>query len=37
MDKWVEYENQKRILQNTCKTSEEYEQKIRALIKKLKI
>lgn len=37
MNKWVEYENQKRNLQNTCKTSEEYEIKVKELIKKLKL
>lgn len=37
MTKYQEYEIKKRKLQNICKTSEEYEMKIKELIKKLKI
>ncbi len=37
MTKYKEYEIEKRKLQNICKTSEEYEIKIKKLIKKLKI
>lgn len=37
MNKYVEYEIEKRRLQNTCKTYQEYEQKIKELVKKLRI
>ena len=37
MNKWQIYEQEKRKLQQTCKTSEEYEEKIKQLAQKLKI
>lgn len=37
MYKWKIYEQEKRKLQQICKTSEEYEEKIKQLAKKLKI
>lgn len=37
MNKWLIYEQEKRKLQQTCKTFEEYEKKLRELIKKLYI
>lgn len=37
MNKWQTYEQEKRKLQQICKTSEEYEEKIKELIKKLKL
>lgn len=35
MNKWLIYEEKKKKLQQTCKTFEEYEKKLRKLIKKL--
>lgn len=37
MNKYVKYEIEKSKLQLTCKTSEEYEKKIKELAKKLKV
>lgn len=37
MNKWQIYEQEKRKLQQICKTSEEYEVKIKQLAKKLNI
>lgn len=37
MDKYRQYELEKKKLQQECKTFEEYERKIRRLIEKLKI
>lgn len=37
MNKLIEYEYEKKKLQNTCTTSEEYERKLKELVKKLKI
>lgn len=37
MNKWQIYEQEKRKLQQTCKTSEEYEEKIKKLVEKLKL
>lgn len=37
MNKYLIYEQEKRKLQKTCKTSEEYEIAIQKLIKRLKI
>lgn len=37
MNKYTQYEIEKTRLQNTCKTSEEYEEKIKELIRKLRI
>lgn len=37
MDKYVEYEKQKRILQSKNLSAKEYEQAIRRLAEKLKI
>ena len=35
MSKWTEYENEKRRIAATAKSSEEYEKKIRALVKRM--
>lgn len=37
MNKWKIYEQEKRKLQLTCKSSEEYELAIQKLVKKLKL
>lgn len=37
MNKWQIYEQEKRKLQQTCKTSKEYEEKIKKLVEKLKL
>ncbi len=37
MNKWQIYEQEKRKLQQICKMSEEYEEKIKQLAQKLKI
>lgn len=37
MDKYQQYEIEKKKLQQECKTFEEYERKLRRLIEKLKI
>ena len=37
MNKWLVYEYEKRKLQQKCKTSEEYENEIKKLCKKLNI
>lgn len=37
IDKYKQYELEKKKLQQTCKTSQEYEEKIRELIVKLGI
>lgn len=37
MNKWQIYEQEKRKLQQTCKTSKEYEEKIKQLAIKLKV
>lgn len=37
MDKYQQYEFEKKKLQQECKTFEEYEKKLRILINKLKI
>lgn len=37
MNKYIKYEMEKSKLQLTCKTSEEYERRMKELIKKLKI
>lgn len=37
MNKWQLYEVEKQKLQRKCKTSLEYEEKIKELIKKLKL
>jgi lipase chaperone LimK len=37
MNKWIEYEAEKRKIIETAKTSEEYERRINELIKKLGI
>lgn len=37
MNKWNIYEQEKQKLQVTCKTCKEYEEKIKELIKKLKL
>lgn len=36
-DRLREYEKRKRILQETCSTYEEYEQKLKEIIKELRI
>ena len=35
MSKWTEYENEKKRIAATAKSSEEYEKRIRALVKRL--
>lgn len=37
MSKWQIYEQEKRKLQQTCKSSEEYEEEIKKIAEKLKI
>lgn len=37
MNKYQQYELEKRKLQQTCTTSEEYEKRVKELIEKLKI
>lgn len=37
MNKWQIYEQEKRKLQQICKTSEKYEEKIKQLVIKLKV
>lgn len=37
MNKWQLYEFEKKKLQQICKTSEEYEEKIKKVVEKLKI
>lgn len=37
MNKYLAYEQEKRKLQQTCKTSQEYEEKIKQLAEKLKL
>lgn len=37
INKYKQYELEKKKLQQTCKTSEEYEEKIKQLAKKLKV
>lgn len=37
LNKWIEYEIEKSRLEGECKTSEEYEEKIKELLKKLEL
>ena len=37
MNKWQKYESEKALIEATAKTSEEYESRIRELLKRLKL